>query len=457
MRLKKIIGWLLTAKDNLKFWANKRKQFMEEIKLVEQDDFKQKTLVDKKIKSLKQSKGIELKVLTSGILQKADILLVQYVQRQHFSDILKSLGQNQNATKLPRSVQKLDPFLVEGVIRVGVRLDRADLPYDAKHPVLLPKDSCVSSLILRDSHNIVGHMGKNAMLADVRQRFWIIGGGTLAKQLVSKCVVCRRYRVKVKEQKMANLPTDRLTPDEPPFTRVGVDYFGPFMIKRGRSVVKRYGVVFTCLSIRAVHLEVACSLDTDSCINAIRRFIARRGCPKILRSDNGSNLVGCKKELQDELLRWNQQQLHAVCLLKNIQWIFNPPSGSHHGGVWERMIRSVRKVFYGLLQQQVIRLDDEGLQTLFCEVESILNGRPITDISSNPSDLSPLTPNHLLLLLSSAKVSSGIISCKRQLWEKTMETKFSISQIYSGNGGLENIFHYYKRDKNGFILTKTYV
>ena len=90
---------------------------------------------------------------------------------------------------------------------------------------------------------------------------------------------------------MADLPEDRVTPDDPPFTYVGMDYFGPFEIKRGRSLVKRYGVVFTCLSTRAIHLEKADSLDTDSCINAIRRFVARRGQVQEVRSDNGTNLV----------------------------------------------------------------------------------------------------------------------------------------------------------------------
>ncbi|XP_071787378.1 uncharacterized protein, partial [Asterias amurensis] len=100
---------------------------------------------------------------------------------------------------------------------------------------------------------------------------------------------------------MADLPSDRLRPDESPFTRIGMDYFGPFDVKRGRSVVKRYGVIFTCLASRAVHIEKADSLDTDSCIDAIRRFIARRGNVKEMRSDNDTNLVGAEKELRKEI------------------------------------------------------------------------------------------------------------------------------------------------------------
>lgn len=82
-----------------------------------------------------------------------------------------------------------------------------------------------------------------------------------------------------------------MLPDDPPFTRVGVDYFGPFEVRCGRSLIKKYGVIFTCLAVRAVHIELASSLDTDLCINALRRFIARRGQVEEIRSDNGTNFI----------------------------------------------------------------------------------------------------------------------------------------------------------------------
>ena len=170
---------------------------------------------------------------------------------------------------------------------------------------------------------------------------------------------------------MADLPEDRLVPDQPPFTNVGVDFFGPFAVKRGRSIVKRYGVIFTCLTVRAVHIEIAHSLDTDSCINAIRRFICRRGQVKILRSDNGTNFVAAEKELRKALENLDQIKIQNAMTKKGIKWIFNTPAASHQGGVWERQIRTVRKVLNSVLQQQT--LCDEGFQTLMCEVEAIIN------------------------------------------------------------------------------------
>lgn len=165
-------------------------------------------------------------------------------------------------------------------------------------------------------------------------------------------------------------------------------------------------MLFTCLTIRVIHIEVADSLDTDSFINSMRRFIARRGKPEQMRSDNGGNFVRGEKELRGAITDWNQGVISEFLLQRNIQWIFNPPAGSHHGGVWERCICTVRKVMNALLREQV--LDDEGLATLMCEVENIVNGRPLTKVSDDPRDLEALTPNHLLLLRSGSSLPPGI-------------------------------------------------
>ncbi|XP_041372870.1 uncharacterized protein LOC121386137 [Gigantopelta aegis] len=251
-------------------------------------------------------------------------------------------------------------------------------------------------------------MGKNFMLASLRQQYWLLGASTAIKRIISKCVTCRRYQAPVAEQQMASLPVDRLNAAEPPFSRVGMDFFGPFEVKRGRSTVKRYGVLFTCLAIRAVHLEVAHSLDTDSCINAIRRFVARRGIVKSIQSDNGTNLVGAEREMREEIKKWNMQNINRALQQRSISWSFNPPTASHFGGVWERLIRVVRKILYSLLREQNVYLDDESLHTLFCEVEAVINGRPITEGPNSPNDLDVLTPNHLLLLRAGEHIPPGL-------------------------------------------------
>ena len=182
---------------------------------------------------------------------------------------------------------------------------------------------------------------------------------------------------------------------------------------RGRSFVKRYGVLFTCLSIRAIHLKVSQSLDTDFFINAMQRFIARRGQPEEVRSDN-ENFVRGEKKLREAIAGWNLHKIGEFLLQQNMKWTFNPPGGSHHGGVWERCIRTVRKVISALTKEQI--LDKEGLVTLMCEVESIVNGRPVTKVSDDPKDLEALMPNHLLLLRSGPSLPPGLFQKKDEIY-----------------------------------------
>lgn len=165
-----------------------------------------------------------------------------------------------------------------------------------------------------------------------------------------------------------------------------MDYFGPIEVKKGRGTVKRYGDIFTCLTCRAIHLEVA--QVADSCIHALRRFVCRRGQVKEIWSDNGTNFVGSTRELKEALNQLNGGKIEKVLLQDSISWRFNPPHGAHHGGVWERLIKQVKSVLQSVLRQQT--LNDEALQTAFCEVEAILNDWPITSVSDNPGDLGGL-------------------------------------------------------------------
>ena len=237
------------------------------------------------------------------------------------------------------------------------------------------------------------------------------------RRVVSKCFLCRKLGAARGEQLMANLPKERLTPEDPPFTSVGVDYFGPLYVQQGRSHVKRYGCVFTCLTTRAVHIEITSSLDTDSFINALRRFISLRGNPSSVYSDNGSNFRAGEQEMRTAIDDWNQRAICEFLRLKNISWKFNPPYASHMGGVWERVIRSIRKILTALLGQQLV--NEEMLRTLMAEVQGILNSRPLTPVSNDPNDLEPLTPNHLLLLRANPNMPTGVFVkedtyCKRR-------------------------------------------
>ncbi len=203
-----------------------------------------------------------------------------------------------------------------------------------------------------------------------------------------------------------------------------MDYFGPFEIRQGRVTRKRYGVIFTCMTTRAVHIEVADSLDTSSCINALRRFISRRGNVKEITSDNGTQMVAANKELSQAIKQLDEQHIQRFAADKGITWKFNPPGASHHGGVWERHIRTIRKILQSMLTEQYLKVaqNDDQLHTLMCEIEATLNNRPITTKSEDPYDLDVLTPNHLLQPQSTMNFPPGIFNEKdvyaRKRWRQ---------------------------------------
>jgi hypothetical protein len=410
--LRRAVAWILRIKQCLRDRVKQRKMMNDaghddgSVQLLQSEGRSNINVREARGKDMNR----DIRPCTTADMQASEREVIKYVQSQAFQEEINTLkkqaNQDNTVTKLnpqkyvhvkrASNISKLHPFLMNGVLRVGGRLSKAALPEDTRFPMILPKTSPVTELILREIHETTGHCGRNHMLHHVRQKYWIINANSCARKIVNRCVKCRKYGKRAEVQSMADLPEDRVTPDQPPFTDVGMDFFGPFYVKIGRSSVKRYGAIFTCLATRAVHVEKADSMDTSACINAIRRFIARRGQVKSIRSDNGSNLVGARNELSQEIQKLNQAQIHSTLLQKNIKWTFNPPAASHHGGVWERIIRSIRKVLNSVLRQQV--LTDDYLHTLLCEVEGILNSRPITRSSDDVNDLEALTPNHLLLL-----------------------------------------------------------
>ncbi|KAI5085117.1 hypothetical protein C0J45_1086, partial [Silurus meridionalis] len=245
-------------------------------------------------------------------------------------------------------------------------LTKGALPEETKHPLILSKDQHVATLILKHIHQQLGHSGRSHVLSTLRRRYWITGANTAVRKIITECCFCRRHNAKMMEQKMADLPKERILPNHPPFTNVGVDYFGPIDVKRGRGTVKRYGVIFTCLS----------------------------------------NFIGTERELRESLLALNQARIEGMLRQRGIKWSFNPPAGSHFGGVWERVICMVRRILSAVLRQQ--RLDDDGLHTVMCEAKAILNDRPITKLSDDPNDFEPLTPNHILLMKGNPSLPPGL-------------------------------------------------
>ena len=156
---------------------------------------------------------------------------------------------------------------------------------------------------------------------------------------------------------MYDLPTERLVYQSPPFTNTGVDYFGPFYVTFRRTSEKRWGFLFTCLTTRAVHVEIVTSMDTSSFVMRVERFVSRRGPPAMIWTDNCTNFIGAEKELLESIEKWNVVNIAAELAHKGIKWSFNPPSAPHQGGIWEKLLRSFKRVFYTILATR--RLTDE--------------------------------------------------------------------------------------------------
>ena len=310
----------------------------------------------------------------------------------------------------------------DGMLRVGGRLGRAPLPDETRHPRILPRASRVTSLLITATHEGLMHAGADHVLNELRQKYWIPRARETVKKTLHGCVVCRRRRAKPCQPRMADLPEARFDTSRC-FSSVGIDFFGPLVTKTGRhgSQQKRYCLLITCLTTRAVHLEVAQSLCTDSFLMALRRFIARRRKPEVVYSDNGTNLRAGERELRLLIQEWNQQAISDQLAQADIIWRFNPPAAPRMGGVWERMVGTVKRALRTVLGRLMVT--DEVLQTVLAEAEAIVNSRPLTYVSAQGDGLEALTPNHLLLGHPTVYMPPGIFSdndvSSRRLWRQT--------------------------------------
>ena len=370
--------------------------------------------------------------LTVDELQQAERLILRLVQEEAFTEEIQALNRpdslpDDNKHGTGKSVSKssplymLDPVIDENrLLRIGGRIKHASAPNEIKHPILLPRRDHVTDLVIEHYHVHSCHSGRGMTLNSIRQAgFWIIGARAAVTSHIWKCVTCRKLRRAPCVQKMADLPRDRLDPS-PPFTYSAVDYFGPFFIKDGRKELKRWGVIFTCMASRAVHIETANSLNTDSFLNAYRRFTCRRGPVRQLRSDKGTNFIGGKNELDVALAEMDQLKISQELLKDSCDWVMfnmNVPSASHMAGAWERMIRSIRNALSVLLRQHGQQLDDELLRTLMIEAEAVVNSRPLTYVDMNgPDSQQPLTPSQLLTLKSKVVLPPPGVFVKQDLY-----------------------------------------
>ncbi|XP_043232395.1 uncharacterized protein LOC122386819 [Amphibalanus amphitrite] len=370
---------------------------------------RQKRTCSTTTEGMEESKSLTDMPIDTDELNDAEVTILKNVQEDEFEEELVNLATQEDPTtdrkqvKKRSSVRRLDPFLArDGLLRVGGRLRRSDLPLETAHPVILPKDHHVSRLIIAHFHEKTKHSGRTMTLSEIRlSGFWILHGRTAVSRYIQKCVKCIKLRGTPCGQKMADLPEERVGQMEP-FTYSGCDCFGPFIIKERRSELKRWGIVFTCMSSRAVHLETLNSLTADAFINAYRRFVSRRGPVRKLFCDNATNFIGGEGYLMAALNEMDRDQVRRTILKDNcdlVEFDHITPRASHMGGAWERQIRSVRAALNSLFQDVGLQIDDELLRTVMTEAEAVVNSRPLSYACMTDSDVvEPITPSQLLTL-----------------------------------------------------------
>lgn len=329
----------------------------------------------------------------------AENKLLRALQNKYFVEDYNNLLNNKPCSP---ALNRLRPFIDDnGLIRVGGRLVNSTLDYTHVHPVILPRSDHIVNMIIDYYHVKQLHAGPELLMSVLRQRFWILSARRVIRQRIHKCNICFRLRPRPIYPLMADLPDSRVRQAAKAFTHTGCDYAGPIpytpVRRRGVRSEKAYICVFTCLTTRAVHIEVATDLSTPSFLAALKRFLSRRGPVQFMYSDNGTNFKGADTYLRDLYKFLNDDyrlKLEQEYAESRITWKFICPRSPHWAGAWESMVKVIKVHLYRVIGQQL--LSYEELCTVLTQIECLLNSRPLTVLSSDPAEPTALTPSHFL-------------------------------------------------------------
>ena len=297
--------------------------------------------------------------------------------------------------------KKLIPTADEqGLLCAHGRLENIrSLPKEMRKPIILPRGHQMVNLLLKHLHEKRAHCGYKSLVYETRKRFWIVGVRKMAQQVTSKCVTCKKLRKKPLEQLMGQIPKLRVAAGFPAFSNAALDMFGPFQVRIGRKTLKEaQAIIFTCMTTRAIHLELVTDKSTDTFLMAFRRFASLRGHPSSCWSDCGTNFVGAQQYLKEIMQDWNIPRIQSVLSEEfscSFQWEWNVPRASHQNGVVESLIKSVRQALDASSKNH--SFTEEQWRTYLAEVTYLLNSRPLYPSSDGIWESPPISPNDLLI------------------------------------------------------------
>lgn len=348
-------------------------------------------------------------------IQKAEDIIIKTAQRQVFEQEIKQLSKGGQIKNGVLSVWK--PQVVDGMLIVGGRLQKSELSAAAKHNVIIPKycsplkeknydeKAQLAKTLILHAHKETLHGGVQQVSMYLHQKYRIINATSAIRYILKRCVVCRRYNNPKTEQLMGELPRTRVNQAHA-FENCSVDYFGPISIKasflRNVKAMKAWGAVFVCNVTKAVHLELVTELSAECYIAALKRFIGRRAVPASIISDNGTNFVSSEKLLDQDTKKFIQElrddkfQEYIInyCSNLKIDFKFIPAYCPHVGGLHEAGVKAAKRHLMKVAGSQLFNY--EGMNSLFIQIEAMLNSRPLVQTMSDDLEAEIITPGHFL-------------------------------------------------------------
>ena len=327
------------------------------------------------LKNLIRKKKLNLSCISAKEYSEAEGIWIKVSQEK--LEISENYDQLKNQLKLFKDDKNL--------IRCKGRINEASLPYETKNPILLNRDDYLTVLIVKNEHKNIKHRGLKQTLTQIRNKYWIPAGRQYVKRIISSCTLCKFYNARPYDYpETPDLPKERVNSNVP-FTATGVDYFGPMFARNvfeeddsELDLHKTFVSLYTCATTRGIVLDLVKDASASTFVESLKRFIARRGCPQLMLSDNGKNFIS--------------ELCQTFCAQRNINWKFSIAEAPWFGGFWERLISCIKKCIKKTIGKAVLTYDE--VQTLLFEVEQVINSRPLTYVYDDMEE--PVTPNHLL-------------------------------------------------------------